>query len=56
MSASVELTVAQAIVNYLQSQHSELDGERSRLIGGIWGLFGHGNVASMSQPAQLPLR
>src|SRR5215471_12069245 len=49
MSASIELTVAQAIVKYLQAQHSDFDGERTRLIGGIWGLFGHGNVASMSQ-------
>jgi 3D-(3,5/4)-trihydroxycyclohexane-1,2-dione acylhydrolase (decyclizing) len=49
MSATVELTVAQAIVRYLQNQYSEFDGERARLIGGIWGLFGHGNVASMSQ-------
>jgi len=49
MATFVELTVAQAIVRYLQNQYSELDGQRTRLVGGIWGIFGHGNVASMSQ-------
>ena len=49
MAMFVELTVAQAIVRYLQNQYSEFDGQRTRLVGGIWGIFGHGNVASMSQ-------
>ena len=43
------LTLAQAIVKYLQVQHSELDGERRRFIQGIWGIFGHGNVSGLSQ-------
>ncbi len=47
--ATVRLTTAQAIVRYLSVQHSERDGRRRRLIPGMWGIFGHGNVAGMGQ-------
>ena len=43
------LTVAQAIVAYLQSQYSARDGKEHRFIEGIFGIFGHGNVAGMGQ-------
>jgi 3D-(3,5/4)-trihydroxycyclohexane-1,2-dione acylhydrolase (decyclizing) len=43
------LTLAQAIVKYLQVQCSEYDGEQQRFIQGIWGIFGHGNVSGLSQ-------
>jgi 3D-(3,5/4)-trihydroxycyclohexane-1,2-dione acylhydrolase (decyclizing) len=43
------LTVAQAIVAYLQKQHSARDGREQRFIEGIFGIFGHGNVAGMGQ-------
>lgn len=49
MSSTMRLTAAQAAIIYLQKQFSILDGERERLIGGIFGIFGHGNVASISQ-------
>ncbi|MCG3754205.1 3D-(3,5/4)-trihydroxycyclohexane-1,2-dione acylhydrolase (decyclizing) [Amycolatopsis sp. Poz14] len=42
-------TVAQAIVEYLQVQYSELDGERRRLIPGMYGIFGHGNSVGLAQ-------
>ncbi|MBI2322481.1 MAG: DNA mismatch repair protein MutS, partial [Chloroflexi bacterium] len=38
------LAIAQAVVEYLQVQHSERDGETRRLIPAIVGIFGHGNV------------
>src|SRR5262245_44451918 len=47
--ATRHLTVAQAIVEYLQVQYSERDGQRRRLIPAIWGIFGHGNVAGLGQ-------
>jgi 3D-(3,5/4)-trihydroxycyclohexane-1,2-dione acylhydrolase (decyclizing) len=47
--ATRTLTVAQAIVEYLQVQHSERDGRRRRLIPAMWGIFGHGNVAGLGQ-------
>lgn len=43
------LTTAQAIVEFLKVQHSESDGRRERLIGGMFGIFGHGNVAGLGQ-------
>lgn len=49
MSKTVRLTTAQALVKYLQAQYSERDGVRRRLIPGMFGIFGHGNVAGLGQ-------
>lgn len=49
MAATERLTVAQTIVRYLAVQHSERDGEKRRFFGGVWGIWGHGNVPAMSQ-------
>ncbi len=46
---TIRLTVAQALVKYLQVQYSERDGNRRRLIPAIFGIFGHGNVAGLGQ-------
>ena len=46
---TVRLTTAQALVRYLQAQWSERDGDRRRLIPGMWGIFGHGNVIGLGQ-------
>ncbi|MER7836530.1 3D-(3,5/4)-trihydroxycyclohexane-1,2-dione acylhydrolase (decyclizing) [Streptomyces sp. NPDC096040] len=46
---TIRLTVAQALVRFLTAQYTERDGERSRLIGATWGIFGHGNVAGLGQ-------
>jgi 3D-(3,5/4)-trihydroxycyclohexane-1,2-dione acylhydrolase (decyclizing) len=43
------LTVAQALVRFLASQHSERDGVTQRLIAGCLGIFGHGNLAGIGQ-------
>ena len=43
------LTTAQALVRYLAVQHSERDDRRHRLIRGMLGIFGHGNVAAVGQ-------
>jgi 3D-(3,5/4)-trihydroxycyclohexane-1,2-dione acylhydrolase (decyclizing) len=45
----VRLTSAQAVIRYLQAQWSERDGDRRRLVPGIWGIFGHGNVIGLGQ-------
>ncbi len=47
--SDVRLTVAQAVVRFLQVQHSRRDGEQQRLIPALFGIFGHGNVAGLSQ-------
>ncbi|PPK97874.1 3D-(3,5/4)-trihydroxycyclohexane-1,2-dione acylhydrolase (decyclizing) [Kineococcus xinjiangensis] len=46
---TVRLTVAQATVRFLQAQSSERDGERQPFFGGVFGIFGHGNVAGIGQ-------
>ena len=46
---TVRLTTAQAIVRYLQAQFSERDGESRRLVPGMFGIFGHGNVHGLGQ-------
>ena len=46
---TVNLTVAQAIIKYLSSQYIEIDGEKVRLCGGGFGIFGHGNVTCLGE-------
>ncbi|MGZ4611450.1 MAG: 3D-(3,5/4)-trihydroxycyclohexane-1,2-dione acylhydrolase (decyclizing), partial [Actinomycetes bacterium] len=43
------LTVGQAVVRFLTAQHSERDGVEHRLVEGVFGIFGHGNVAGVGQ-------
>jgi 3D-(3,5/4)-trihydroxycyclohexane-1,2-dione acylhydrolase (decyclizing) len=46
---TMRLTAAQALVRFLQAQYSERDGNRRRVIPGMFGIFGHGNVAGIGQ-------
>jgi 3D-(3,5/4)-trihydroxycyclohexane-1,2-dione acylhydrolase (decyclizing) len=49
MTRSRELTVAQALILFLANQWT-VDGEhRERTIPGVFGIFGHGNVAGIGQ-------
>ena len=45
-------TVAQALVEYLQVQYTERDGQRMRLIAGLYGIFGHGNSIGLAQAVE----
>jgi 3D-(3,5/4)-trihydroxycyclohexane-1,2-dione acylhydrolase (decyclizing) len=47
--STVRLTVGQAIVRFLTAQRSERDGVEHRLVEGVFGIFGHGNVAGIGQ-------
>jgi 3D-(3,5/4)-trihydroxycyclohexane-1,2-dione acylhydrolase (decyclizing) len=47
--STVRLSVGQAIVRFLAAQRSERDGVEHRLIEGVFGIFGHGNVAGIGQ-------
>jgi len=44
-----QLTVAQALVRFLATQHIERDGCRTRLFAGCLGIFGHGNLSGLGQ-------
>ncbi|MFC3532993.1 3D-(3,5/4)-trihydroxycyclohexane-1,2-dione acylhydrolase (decyclizing) [Vogesella facilis] len=47
---TVRLTVAQALVRYLAAQYVQAaDGTREQLFGGVWAIFGHGNVAGLGE-------
>ncbi len=46
---TVTLTTAQAIVKYLQNQFIEIDGTETRICGGGFGIFGHGNVTCLGE-------
>jgi 3D-(3,5/4)-trihydroxycyclohexane-1,2-dione acylhydrolase (decyclizing) len=48
-SKKITLTMAQALVKFLSVQFSERDGKQRRLIPGMFGIFGHGNVAGLGQ-------
>lgn len=48
-SRTRRLTTAQALVTYLSVQYSERDGHSRRLIHGVFGIFGHGNVVGLGQ-------
>jgi 3D-(3,5/4)-trihydroxycyclohexane-1,2-dione acylhydrolase (decyclizing) len=43
------LTTAQALIEFLSAQHIERDGKRQRFFAGMFGIFGHGNVAGIGQ-------
>jgi 3D-(3,5/4)-trihydroxycyclohexane-1,2-dione acylhydrolase (decyclizing) len=45
----IRLTMAQALVRFLGAQWSERDGHRQSFFGGVFGIFGHGNVAGIGQ-------
>ncbi len=47
--STVHLTVGQAIVRFLIAQHTERDGVEHRLVEGVFGIFGHGNVAGLGE-------
>ncbi len=46
------LTMAQALIHYLAQQYVSRDGQEHRFFAGVWGIFGHGNVAGIGQALQ----
>jgi 3D-(3,5/4)-trihydroxycyclohexane-1,2-dione acylhydrolase (decyclizing) len=46
---TIRLTMAQALVKWLTVQMTEIDGARVPLFGGVFGIFGHGNVTCLSE-------
>jgi len=43
------LTMAQALIAFLENQYVERDGREIPFFAGVWGIFGHGNVAGIGQ-------
>ncbi|MBT8475913.1 MAG: 3D-(3,5/4)-trihydroxycyclohexane-1,2-dione acylhydrolase (decyclizing), partial [Alphaproteobacteria bacterium] len=46
---TIRLTTAQAIVRFLAAQFIEIDGKKTRICGGGFGIFGHGNVTCLGE-------
>jgi len=46
------LTTAQALITFLKNQSVECDGNASPFFAGVWGIFGHGNLAGIGQALQ----
>ncbi|WP_337266438.1 3D-(3,5/4)-trihydroxycyclohexane-1,2-dione acylhydrolase (decyclizing) [Oryzifoliimicrobium ureilyticus] len=49
MEKTIRLTMAQAVTHFLKSQMTMLDGQKMPIFAGVWGIFGHGNVAALGE-------
>ncbi|HVU34116.1 MAG TPA: thiamine pyrophosphate-binding protein, partial [Opitutaceae bacterium] len=49
MKNTVTLNMAAALARFLSAQYIARDGVEHRLINGVWGIFGHGNVTGLGQ-------
>ena len=47
--STVRLTAAQAVVRFLGAQAIERDGDEHPFFAGMFGIFGHGNVAGLGE-------
>jgi 3D-(3,5/4)-trihydroxycyclohexane-1,2-dione acylhydrolase (decyclizing) len=47
-----KITLAQALIKYISVQFIERDGAEQKFFAGVWGIFGHGNVAGIGQALQ----
>ncbi|MGA1801172.1 3D-(3,5/4)-trihydroxycyclohexane-1,2-dione acylhydrolase (decyclizing) [Rhizobium sp. HT1-10] len=49
MGKTIRLTMAQAVAQFLTKQMTVIDGKKVPIFGGVWAIFGHGNVAGMGE-------
>lgn len=47
--AKVRLTMAQALIRFLNEQYISFDGEERKFFKGVMGIFGHGNVTGIGE-------
>ena len=52
---TLRVTAAQALITFLRNQYIERDGKERPFFAGVWGIFGHGNVAGIGQALQQTL-
>ena len=46
---TIRLTMAQALLRFLDAQYVELDGAEHKFVQGVMGIFGHGNVTGLGE-------
>ncbi len=49
MGKTIRLTMAQAVAQFLTKQMTVIDGQKVQIFGGVWAIFGHGNVAGLGE-------
>jgi 3D-(3,5/4)-trihydroxycyclohexane-1,2-dione acylhydrolase (decyclizing) len=49
MTTTIRLTMAQALARFLAAQKTVIDGKTLPLFGGVFAIFGHGNVAGFGE-------
>jgi 3D-(3,5/4)-trihydroxycyclohexane-1,2-dione acylhydrolase (decyclizing) len=46
---TIRLTMAQALLRFLDRQYIEVDGTETKFVRGVMGIFGHGNVTGIGE-------
>ncbi|MFD1676272.1 3D-(3,5/4)-trihydroxycyclohexane-1,2-dione acylhydrolase (decyclizing) [Alicyclobacillus fodiniaquatilis] len=46
---TIRLTMAQALLHFLDQQYVEVDGQEYKFVHGVMGIFGHGNVTGIGE-------
>ena len=46
---TIRMTMAQALVKFLDNQYVEFDGRQNKFVKGVFAIFGHGNVVGLGQ-------
>lgn len=46
---TIRLTMAQALLKFLDNQYIEFDGEERKFVKGVFGIFGHGNATGIGE-------
>jgi 3D-(3,5/4)-trihydroxycyclohexane-1,2-dione acylhydrolase (decyclizing) len=47
--STIQLTMAQALIRFLDNQYISIDGTETKFIAGVMGIFGHGNVTGIGE-------
>jgi len=50
--STIRLTMAQALVKFLDNQYISFDGVEEKFVNGVFGIFGHGNVVGLGEALQ----
>ncbi|PWV94421.1 3D-(3,5/4)-trihydroxycyclohexane-1,2-dione acylhydrolase (decyclizing) [Paenibacillus cellulosilyticus] len=46
---TIRLTMAQALLRFLDNQYISVDGQETKFVRGVMGIFGHGNVTGIGE-------
>ena len=47
--STIRLTMAQALLRFLDQQYVSVDGQETKFVRGVMGIFGHGNVTGIGE-------